>query len=284
MSPGTSIPTCPRPEGRNCSDGTGRRPRRLAEFLFTPLAAVIIVLAAACAGLGQPSGPAGTPVPTSTPTPTPTPTPPPDPRALLARASQQLQVQRNLEFTLEHPVGSTPLATGLMLVAAEGVADLPDRFRLSLDMEASGTVVKLDVIVVGEQAYMTNLFTGDWEPVSKEQIPFRFDFVTESVVALLAGVEDPALLGQSDLEGSPSYHIAGVGPTNTLVRLIPGALPDSTVPVEVWLDRADGRLRQVRLTGPLVAGDLPDTVRVVRLEALEETPEIAEPEVAPAGQ
>jgi len=225
--------------------------------------------------------PRGTPVPTSTPTPTPT--PPPDPRAILARAADQLTAEQYLGFVLEHPVGSTPLATGLNLVGSEGVANLPDRFRLALDMEASGTALKLDVIVVGEQAFMTNLFSGTWEPVPKEQIPFRFDFVTESVTALLSGMDDLTLMGDGELDGLPAYVIRGVGPTEALSQIIPGALPDSTIPVELLVDKADGQLRQVQMTGPLVSGDLADTVRLVRLEALEEAPEIEAPEVMPAG-
>ena len=214
--------------------------------------------------------------------PTRTPTPLPDPRAILVRAADQLTTDSYLEFVLEHPVGSTPLATGLNLVGAEGVASLPDRFRLALDMEASGTVVKLDVIVVDDQAYMTNLFSGAWEPVLKEQIPFRFDFVTQSVANLLSEMDDLTLVGDWVLEGEPVYVIRGEGPTEALTQLIPGALPDSTIPVELWVSKADGRLRQVKLTGPLVTGDLPDTVRLVRLEALDEAPEIESPEVGDA--
>ena len=183
------------------------------------------------------AGPAATPIPTLSPTPTPTPTPLPDPFAILVRAADQLTSDPYLEFVLEHPVGSTPLATGLNLAGAEGVANLPDRFRLALDMEASGTVLKLDVVVVGDQAYMTNLFSGAWEPVLKEQIPFRFDFVTESVASLLAGMDDLTLLGDGELEGEPTYFIRGVGPTGALAQLIPGALPDSTIRVELWASK-----------------------------------------------
>ena len=211
--------------------------------------------------------------------PTRTPTPLPDPRAILTRASDHLISDTYLEFVLEHPVGSTPLAAGLVLAGAEGVASLPDRFRLALDMEASGTVVKLDVIVVEDQAYMTNLFSGAWEPVPKEQIPFRFDFFTGSVANLLSGMDEVTLVGDLVLEGDLVYVIRGEGPAEALTQLIPGALPDSTIPVELWVSKADGRLRQVKLTGPLVTGDLPDTVRLVRLEALSEAPEIEAPEV-----
>ena len=194
-----------------------------------------------------------------------------------------LAAERFLGFALEHPVGSTPLATGLFLAGAKGTASLPDRFQLALDMEASGTVFKLQVIVVEEEAYMTNLFSGEWEKVPKEQIPFRFDFFTESVTALMAGMEDATFVGETNLDGVPAYHIRGVGPTQSLAQLLPGALPDARIPVELWVDKAGGRLLQAQLTGPLVANDQPDTVRVVRLEALEEQPEIEAPDVTPAG-
>ncbi len=254
--------------------------RQLRVTLFPILLAGLWVLTVACI---QPPGPTITPPPTPTPVPTPTPTPPPDPGAILARAADQLRSERYLEFVLEHPTGGTPLATGLDLVGAEGVAILPDRFRLELDMEASGTVLELDVIVVGERAYMTNLFGGAWESVPKEQIPFRFDFVTESMTGLLAEMDDPILLGAEELAGLSAYVIRGTGPTVTLAKLIPGVLPDSYVPVELWIDTADGRLRQVRLTGPLVMDDLPDTVRLVRLKALDNAPEIEAPELGMGG-
>jgi hypothetical protein len=256
---------------------------QLRVLLLCFLVAGVGALMLACTEWGQPTGPTNSPVPTAPPTPTPTPTPPPDPRAILARAGNQLAAVPYLEFVLEHPVGSTPLATGLNLAGAEGVARLPDRFRLALEMEASGAVLKLNVIVVGEQAFMTNLFSGDWESAPREQIPFRFDFVAEAIAGLLDGIEEASLVGETDLDGDAAYHVKGIGPTEALSQLIPGALPDSTIPVELWVDKADGSLRQVRLTGPLVADDLADTVRVVQLKALEEAPEIEAPDMGVMG-
>ena len=43
-------------------------------------------------------------------------------------------------------------------------------------------------------------------------------------------------------------------------------------------------MRQVQLTGPLVAGDLPDTVRVVSLKTPADAPEIEAPEVGMVGE
>lgn len=252
--------------------------------LFLSLLSVLALLVLSCAGLGQPSGPTNTPAPTATPMPTPTPTPPPDPRAILATAAERLAGDQYLGFVLEHPVGNTPLAPGLVLARAEGTAVLPDRFKLSLDMEGSGTVLKLDVIVVEDAAYMTNLFTGTWEPVDKAVIPFRFDYVTGSINALITEMKEPRLVSEGALDEVTAYHIRDMGPTGALSQLIPGTLPDAELSVDLWVHKADYRLRKVQLTGPLVVNDLPDTVRVVHLEALEEPPEIEEPEVAPTGQ
>lgn len=225
----------------------------------------------------------GTPGPTATPLPTPTPTPPPDPLAILARASERLLAEEFLGFTLGHPVGNTPLATGLVLARAEGAAQLPDRFRLFLDVEASGTVFQLEVIVVKDAAYMTNLFSGAWEPTSVEQIPFRFDFVTQSLTYLLTDLREPALVGIEEIDGRQAYHISGMGPTNALAPLIPGTIPDAELAVDIWVNRDDMRLRRVRLAGPLVTNDLPDTVRQLDLQIPESPPEIEAPETASPG-
>ena len=263
----------------NPAVATVQRKGLLAVFFLVS----IVVVAATAACTGQ-SGSTNTPAPTAAPFPTPTPTPPPDPRAILARTAERLPDEKFLGFTLEHPVGNTPLATGLVLARAEGAAQLPDRFRLFLDMEASGTVFKLEVIVVEDAAYMTNLFSGAWEPTPKEQIPFRFDFVTQSLTALLSDLSGPALVGSEEIDGRQTYHISGMGPTNALARLIPGTIPDSELPVELWVNRDDLRLRRVRLAGPLVTNDLPDTVRQLDLQIPESPPEIEAPETAPPGR
>ena len=195
------------------------------------------------------------------------------------RAAHLLQSEESLGFTMHHPVGSTPLATGLLLTRAEGVAALPNRFQLNIEIEASGTVFLLGIVVVDDQAYMTNLFSGEWEPAPREQLPFRLESVVESVSALLEAVENPVLSAGHSLEGQAVHYLQGTAPTGTLTQLIPGALPDATIPVQIWLGEEDGRLRQVELTGELVADDHPDTVRVVALEFLDAPPEIEEPEV-----
>ena len=231
----------------------------------------LLLLLAACAG------------PAATATPQPTPTPLPDSAAILAWAAERVAAAESLGFVLEHPTGSTELSPGLLLIRAEGAANTPDRFRLALELEASGSFLELEVIGIGEAAWMTNLFSGEWESVSAAALPVRWDQAGAVFAAAIAAVESPELAGAepvSDAEGGyTAWVIRGMLPGTALAAVLPGTLAEMSVPVTIWADQAERRLPRLRLEGPLVAGDLPEVSRVLTLDLLHPPAEI----VAPAG-
>ncbi len=235
------------------------------------LPGLLLLLLAACAG------------PAATATPEPTPTPVPDPAAILARAAEWVAAAESLGFVLEHPTGSTELSPGLRLIRAEGAANTPDRFRLSLELESSGSFLELEVIVIGEAAWMTNLFSGEWESVPAAALPVRWDQAGAVFAAAIAAVESPQLAGAEPVEdsdgGYAAWVIRGMLPGTALAAALPGTLDEASVPVTVWADQAERRLPRLQLEGPLVAGDLPEVSRVLTLTALQPPAEIA----APAG-
>ena len=247
---------------------------------------ILLLLLTACAG-----GPTATPEPTATPAPTPTPTPLPDPRAILERAAERVAAAESLAFVLEHQSGSTLISPGLLLNRAEGVinrpantpatspANAPADFRITLDLEASGSFLQVSVIAVAEGAFMTNLFSGQWEPIDRAAIPFRLDDVAQTFAELIAAVESPELAGEERLEGYAAYRIRGTLPAESLAQLAPAALTGTDVAVEIWADRAEVRLPRALLTGPLSAGDGPEAGRTLTLEALNPPAEITAPEV-----
>ena len=240
---------------------------KLLPGLLLPL----LLLLAACAG------------PAATPTPEPTPTPIPDPAAILARAAERVAAAESLGFVLEHPTGSTELSPGLLLIRAEAAANTPDRFRLALELEASGSFLELEVIGIGEAAWMTNLFSGEWESVPAAALPGRWDQAGAVFAAAIAAVESPQLAGAEPIEdsegGYTAWVIRGTLPGTALAAALPGTLAEQAVPVTVWVDQSERRLPRLRLEGPLVAGDLPEVSRVLTLTALQPPAEI----VAPAG-
>lgn len=232
-------------------------------------ALLLLLLAVACAG---PAAPA---------TPEPEPTPIPDPAAILARAAERVAAADSLGFVLEHPTGSAPLSPGLRLIRAEGAANASERFRLSLELEASGSFLELEVIGIGAAAWMTNPLSGEWESAPAAALPGRWDKAGAVFAAALAGVESPELTGSESVaaaDGSyAAWVIRGQLPGTAWAAALPGTLVEGSVPVTIWADQAERRLPKLLLEGPLVAGDLPEVSRVLTLEALQPPAEIAAP-------
>lgn len=243
--------------------------------LLAGLTLLLLMLAAvSCGGEGATA--------TATPLPTPTPTPPPDPGALLERAAGRVAAAESLAFTLEHIEGSAELAPGLLLTRAEGVANAPDSFRIALDMEVSGSFLELEVIGIGERAWMTNLFSGEWESVAPEVLPVRLDNAAAVFAGVLSSVESPRLAGSERVEdaeggGYAAWRIEGTLPGSALAEVIPGALAEAALAATVWVDREENRLPRLQLDGPLLAGDVPEVGRVLTLEERRPAAQIVAP-------
>ena len=220
---------------------------------------------------------------TATPAPTPTPTPIPDPAVILARAAERVAAAESLAFALEHPAGSTQLSPGLLLTRASGVANRPDRFQIKLELETAGSFVELEVIGIGDKAWMTNLFSGQWEAAPAAAVPVRFDNAGQGFAEIIAAVENPQLSGTERVEegegGSyDAWRIQGMMPGAALAAVLPGTtLADTAIPVTVWVDQGETRLPLLELRGPLVPGDLPEVARVLTLELREPAAEIVAP-------
>ena len=228
-----------------------------------PLLMGLLLLAAAGCG-----GAAGT----VAPGPPPTATPLPDPAAILGRAAGRVAAAESLGFVLEHPAGATELAPGLLLTRAEGTANAPDKFRLTLELEASGSFLELAVVGIGERAWMTSLFSGEWEEVAAAALPVRWDDAAAVFAAAIAAVAGPQLAGSELIEdgagGYQAWVIRGMLPRSALAAALPGTLAEGSVAVTIWTDREERRLPRLRLDGPLVAGDLPEVARVLTLAEL----------------
>ena len=192
-----------------------------------------------------------------------------------------------LAFSLERQPGESQSGSAsaspvLTLTRAEGTAQIPDRLRMALDIEVSGSFLQIGVIVVGDAAYMTDFFTGEWAPIAKEQVPFFSDNIAQTFAGLIAGIDSPELVDAAPTEEGYTHHFRGTIPTVVLSQVFPGAVPETDLPVNVWVDEAGDRLPKARLTGKVAAGDAADTVRVLLLEVPESPEEIVAPPVSPS--
>ena len=252
----------------SCIKSSGRRlmGTRLP-LLIGLLGALVLCFAAGCA-------PAPTPIPTATPEP------PPDPKATLALAVTNLLSLNSAAFTLEHRTGGTALLPGLVMKKATGVVDIPNRLRLMVEaeVEALQTFVEINVIIIEDQAYMTDFFSGQWRMIPPESLPVNFLDFGETLAGIVEAVVDPGLSGVEEFEGRQNERIKGLVSSETLASLVPGAEEGLEVTLELSVNREDGLLSRILITGPVVPGDLADTVRLLSIDDVNVPVNIAPPE------
>ncbi len=212
------------------------------------------------------------------PPPTPTPETVVDPRDVLLRAVDRVRALKTSEFTLEHREGATVLLPGIEMNQVSGVADIPDKYRFTVEAEAFNTFVKISVVVIEDQAYMTNFLTGQWEEISMDILPLNFADLGRTLADIIQAVDEPALVGADRFDGNDVYVIEGRVRSDDLATLVPNAAPGFTVELELWVERSEALLLQVVISGQLFDTDALTTVRVLTLDNIDIPVEIVRPE------
>ena len=201
-----------------------------------------------------------------------------DPQEVLRGAVNRLMTLESTAFTLEHRVGTSVLLPGLEMNRVYGVAVIPDRFRFTVEAQISGAYVETDMVVIGQQAYMTNFFTGNWEEVPMEVLPLNFADLGRTLSDILLAVEAPTLAGTQTLRGHRVYLIQGGVHSEDLSALVPNAGVGFDVVLELAVDQKEGLLLQVVITGQVVDTDADETVRVLSLDDFDVPVDIEAPQ------
>ena len=100
----------------------------------------------------------------------------------------------------------------------------------------------------------------------------------QTLASIVEAVTDPALSGVEESGGRQYQRITGLVRSEALASLVPGAAEGLEVKLELFVDRADGLLRRVVITGPVVNGDVPETVRLLSIDDVNVPVDIAPPE------
>jgi len=206
---------------------------------------------------------------------------PVDPRVSLRNAVTNVLQLQSATFTLEQQRGTTVLIPGFLeMRKVYGVVDIPDRFKLTVEAESSvpRSFVEIRVVVIEDQAYMTDPGTGRWSRVAVESLPFSFANLGRSLAGIIEAVDGPVLIGAERLRGRDTHRIRGVIKSQALSSVVPGAGPDFNVELELWLDLVERLLLQARIIGKVVPTDIPDAVRLLTLDDINVPVDITPPE------
>ena len=207
----------------------------------------------------------------------PTPTPTPTPEQRLDAAAERMAALTSLAFRLSHEEGATQLFEGVVATVVSGEVAIPGGANVEVEAEALGFFVSINIVVVDDQAYMTDPLSGTWQSLPAADLPFDFRDLGATLADITRSVEAPALGAALEIDGISTVGVTGTVTGADLAALIPGADVDAQLNVELYVD-ADGLVRRVRLSDSLIEGDVDNVVRVLDFSAFDAPVSVSVPE------
>jgi hypothetical protein len=138
------------------------------------------------------------------------------------------------------------------LKSAEGDLKRPDQVSAKADVGVSFASFDVDLIVIGDDAYMTNFLNGDWE-----RAPSNFDFNPalifdddSGIGAILEEMDDARIGGESQINGHDAVEISGTVPQGDVSKLVAGALEGDEIGIRLWMDAETSELLRISLSEP----------------------------------
>jgi len=198
-----------------------------------------------------------------------TPSPTPAPAVPQVTAPEAVELSRSamadlesFSFQLTHDSGHTTLSGALLLSRASGLVATN-----GLDLEAEANIgrafVRAEAVVIGEQTWMTNVFTGVWSEIAPEDSPFSFLDPVKLVADILGDTQRAAYSNESATNGTTT--ISGVIPAKSLATLVGSVDPDAVPNVVLSLNAESKLLEKIVISGAVQPEDEPGTIRVITL-------------------
>jgi hypothetical protein len=139
-------------------------------------------------------------------------------------------------------------------------------------------VVDVGLIFIGDDAYMTDLITGNWGPAPDDfsYNPAVLFSDTEGLSPVLREMEGVELVGQEEVEGVQTYHLRGQVSQDAISELTADTIDGDPITVDMWFATDDYHAIRIMLSTPEGAeGDA--TVWTITLSDHNQPVEIEEP-------
>ena len=231
----------------------------------TALLATFLFLTASCGGESSP-----------------TPTPAPVLNDVLTSAGERMAAMTSAKFRMvdEKESGAKFFETTFKSLEAE--VKSPDSFRMLVDVVSPAFgFIEIEMMAVGEQAFIKFSKDAPWAPLPLEGVPFNFrglGMTFRDVIHMIRD-GDGAITGSESVQGAQTIRAEGTVQSEQLSNLITDADSGHTVTLTLWIDEAEHSLRQLRLAGQLYDDDGPETTRLVIIDAMDVPVEIKIPDL-----
>ena len=218
---------------------------------------------------------------TSTDTPVPTPTPELTLEDLLSSVREKLFSMSTAKFKMVDEAESGAKFFETTLKKIEGEIKSPDGFRMLVDVVAPGFgFVQIEMMAIGEQAFMKFSKDAPWAPLPLDQVPFNFGGIGTTLSDLVPLIKDLSITGKETLDGAETFRLDGNVTSEDLSSLITSADPGHAVTLTFWVGEADHTLRQIRIAGQIFDDDAPETTRLLTISNINAPVDIQLPDIA----
>ena len=124
---------------------------------------------------------------------------------------------------------------------------------------------------------MTNPLNKEWELLSNEFSAISVFDPDTGIAAILEDMTDLTKLDDEKIDAISCYHIKGKVPCESLRPITLSSIEGVKINVEVWIDKQEFLLHQIRLEGKITDTEKQGIVREIRLSNFDQEVEIVLP-------
>lgn len=200
---------------------------------------------------------------------------------LLVSAGEELAAMSTAKVAMIDETDSGAQFFGTTFKSMEAEIKSPDGFRMLVEVVAAAMgFVEIEMVAVGEQAYMKFSEDAPWLPLPLEQVPFNFGRVGPALSEALPLMRDAAITGREVVADAQTILVVGDIVSEDLSALITSLDPGHPITLTLWIDESEHILRQMRIDGRLYNDDAPGTRRLVTISGVNAPVDIQLPDIA----
>jgi hypothetical protein len=222
-----------------------------------------------------------------------TPTGDPDAVQLLNDAAAAMSGLETFRFSMVTTRGETVILEGFTLDGIAGAIRRPDDFETTVTVAIPFATLDLTAVSIDRQVWIEfpsfGENAGGWTSIGSSEGLLSLLNPDQLILEAVPYVENAAVDGSGDLDGEPVTFVTGtVDFQDIAVQIANGdeqvrsQIAEGPVRLVFAIDE-EGRVREIEMSGPLLAAEADDVVRLVTFSAFNEPVEIIEPEIEDIG-
>jgi lipoprotein LprG len=163
------------------------------------------------------------------------------PAEVIASAGEAMLQAPSFHFKID--VAGKPVVlnqlTQLSLRSAEGDFSRPDKMGVHLKVLVAVAAAELDMIALGDEQYLTNVLTKQWEPLPPEfgfNPAVMFDQQVGLEQVLKGGLDNAHWIGVESIDGKSVYHVQGSISGERLQGMSGGLISTGPIEADLWVE------------------------------------------------